>query len=497
MKQKRLLESDQNESDPLQVHSKHLKKLATNSFFSAISELSIALLFLLFIVAARQLGDVEFGVFSFALAYVSLFGIISDCGLRYHYVKDVSRDRSLASKYFGNMLSLQIGLSLLGLSLIFLSINMLDKSPETRTVVHLLAGAEIMRSLKFFFRFVFRAAERFELESLTVLIERIALLAVGVIVLFLGKNVVWLAGVFFVIRVLDFFISVAIIKKLVEVNLAFDFSFWPALLKAGLPYALTGVVMLIMLRVDTIMISLMRNDAEVGWYNAGYKLIEGAAFIPSILSNSLFPSVSKLHNKKDAVLGLYERAMKYVLLIAIPLAIIGFVIADQVILFVFGQTYVQAIIVLKILIWSVLFAFSLHIGGAVLAGLGKQKISLMIASFALLINVVLNLILIPQKGYMGAAITTVISEMIFCFLIGWSLFSLGYKTNYLKLSLKPLLAAVIVALVLVAFPLSLGWALLFAIVAYWGIITLLAYWDAEEILLMKKMFNSIRNALFP
>ncbi len=403
----------------------------------------MVLLFLLFIIiiAARTLGDTQFGVFSFALAYVGMFGVISDCGLRYLYITTISRDPSLKSKYFGNILSLQIFLSFVCLAFIYISSGFFEKTDETKTVIYLLAGAEVIRSLKFFFRFVFRASEHFNFESLTVSLERLSLLIVSTVLLSFGFGLVSLAATFFFVRVFDFVITLVLAKKITPLRLRFDLSFWPSLLKQGMPFALTGVVMLILLRIDTVMISFIKNDTEVGWYNAGYKLIEGAALFPAILVNSLLPSVSALREKPAEISVLYQRAMRYTLLIAIPLSSIAFVLAEPIIIFVFGSQYHHAVIVFKVLLLSLSFTFIYHIGGTILSGIGKQKTALYIACAVLLLNVVLNTILIPSKGYVGAAIATMISEFTFFLLYGGFLFSFGYKIPWLKLALKPMIAA--------------------------------------------------------
>ncbi|NOY85545.1 MAG: flippase [Nitrospirae bacterium] len=476
----------------MKTRSQHLKKLAVNSFFSSLSELSMGLLFLLFIIAARILGDTQFGVFSFALAYVSIFGIISDCGLRYLYITMVSRDPSLKSKYFENILSLQIFLSLICFAFIYISINLFEKTDEAKTVVYFLAGAEVIRSLKFFFRFVFRTSERFKLESLTVSLERLALLIVGATLLSLGFGVVSLAATFLFVRIVDFFITLLFVKTILPLRLGFDLSFWPTLLKQGMPFALTGLVMLILLRIDTVMISLIKNDTEVGWYNAGYKLIEAAAFFPAILVNSLLPSISSLHGKTAEISMLYQRAMRYILLIAIPLSIIAFILAEPIIIFVFGSEYHQTVIVFKILLLSLSFTFIYHVGSTVLSGIGQQKMALYIACAVLLLNIILNAALIPNKGYVGAAIATMVSEFVFCLLYGGFLFSLGYKISWFKLALKPLIATSTISFLILLFPAHLGVTIFFAILGYFGMMTLLSYWDEEEILFIKKISSSLK-----
>lgn len=450
--------------------------------------MSIISLFLLYILAARCLGDERFGVFSFALAFVSMFAIINDCGLRYVYVTKVSRERNLAELYLSNILPLQICLSALGFLLIFIVINLLSKRPESKIVIYLIAGAEILRFIKMLCRFVFRAYERFELETLTVCIERITLLAVGTAVLISGYGVIWFAWTFLAVRSSDLIVTFLVLQKTIfRPTFRFNFHLWLRLIKQGLPFALTGLTLLLLLRIDTVMISFIRNDAEVGWYNASYKLIEGILIFPAIFVNSLLPPMSRLYKDLNLVMSLYQRGVKYILLASIPLTILGFLLADKIIPFLFGEEYLKSIVILRILVWSLTFTFVYNIGGALLAAINKQKVTFYISCIVLFLNIAFNSILIPKMGCIGAAIATVMSAITFCLLISFHLFYQGYKLPYLELALKPLLATSIVAIILIIYPLPLGLAMFLSIIAYFFIITLLSFWDEEEILLIKQI----------
>ena len=235
-----------------------LKSLAKNSFFASISEASIGFLFLLYILAARYLGDAQFGIFSFALAFVSIFGVLNDLGLRYVYLREVAREREEAERYFGNVVVMQLGFSAASLFLMVVIVNMLPGVSEfNRMVVYILAGAELLRMAKYLFRFVFRALDQFYLESVTVVLERIALLVAGFAVLWAGGDVILFALTFLLVRIVDVAITfVLVAKNTVRPSFRFEFSLWRYLIGKALPFALSGIVLLLFFRVSTVLLSL-------------------------------------------------------------------------------------------------------------------------------------------------------------------------------------------------------------------------------------------------
>jgi len=183
--------------------------LAKNTIYSTITAPTSFFLFILLIFAGRYLGDVNYGIFTFSLAFVFFFELFTDFGLKDLSERSVARDKSLASKYFGNILVWKLILSGIVLLLLVLTINLLKSSFEIRVTVYLLGLASILKSFKLTCRSFFRAFERFDLDCLVMYIERSALLAIGVIVLLRGGGLISFALVFAGVRALDLVITLA------------------------------------------------------------------------------------------------------------------------------------------------------------------------------------------------------------------------------------------------------------------------------------------------
>jgi len=141
--------------------------LVRNTFYSTLIFFSNLFLLGLLILGGRYLGDVNYGIFTFALAFAFIFEIFTDLGVSDFSQREVARDKKLAVPYFGNLLLWKSLLSMGVFIALVLTINLLKSSPETRLAVYLLGFAAILRSFKVTCRSFFRAFERFDMDILT------------------------------------------------------------------------------------------------------------------------------------------------------------------------------------------------------------------------------------------------------------------------------------------------------------------------------------------
>ena len=138
-----------------------------------------ASLFVFNVLIARYLGDAEFGKYSFAIAFTSLFGIFSSLGLEAVVTRDVVLDKSVAGKYFGNALVLQVIGSIFMFFLVMLTINLSQNAQDARTVVYIVALGTIATSFVYLCRAIFRAFEKMEWDIVPTVAGTCFLLGVG------------------------------------------------------------------------------------------------------------------------------------------------------------------------------------------------------------------------------------------------------------------------------------------------------------------------------
>jgi len=451
--------------------------LAKNTIYSAITSFTSFFLLVLLILAGRYLGDANYGIFTFSLAFVFVVEIFTDFGLSELSQRSITRDKDLASKYLGNLLVWKLIVSTVVFAVLVLAINLLKSSPETRFTVYLLGFANILRSFKSSCRALFRAFERFDLDCLTMYIERSALLVVGIIVIIMGGGLVSFALVFVGVRVFDLALTFGILNwKIVKIVPKFNFTFLKKLQIEALPFGLFFVIITLYAYIDTVMLSLIRMNiiqdvvkvnAEVGWYNAAYKIYEGLTVFPFIICAVIYPRLSQLFvtNKKAHSL-LSSRVAKYMFIISFPIVICGIIISKDIINITFGEKFQNSVDALQILLVGIVFVFQIRLFHIILNSVDKQKVVMYIGFVGLIVNVLLNFLLIPRYGFRGAAATTVMSELI-VFGAYYFYFRRSYfQVSIWKSSLKPLFASLIVGSLVWKFnalPLSLLLLLIFSL----------------------------------
>jgi len=373
---------------------------------------SVALMLILTISIARFLGDVIFGKYSFALAFTALFGVFIHLGLDILITRDIARDKSKASKYLGNIAIIRALSSIIIFILIIIIINLMNYPSDTTTAVYIFGLYVIFTSFADIFKATFRAFERMEYLSMINILERIIVVSLGLIVLFSGYGLVELALVFLFGGIFNILFSYLICrKKFVKPKFEIDLNFWRQSIKEAYPFLLSLTFVMIYFKIDTVMLSIMKGDAVVGWYNASYTLIGGLGIISASVLPALFPVMSRFfNNSKEALQAVYKNTFRYLFMIGFPIAVGTTLLADRIILFIYGELYIHSIIALQILIWAELFVFLNNTTGNVINAINEQKTNLKIVSVGATLNILLNLILIHYMSYVGAGIATVITE---------------------------------------------------------------------------------------
>lgn len=403
-------------------------------------------------VAARYLGVDDFGKLSFAIALVTLLAPILDPGIYYLQIREVARKLDKASQYLSHSLSWKILCSPIFFGVIFIIVHTMNKSPQALTIVYLMAISQILVSIKDSFRSTLIAYELFSLDALSLAIERFSLLIFVTLALTNSEQLVWVGLTFVIVRIFDLAVIAMIVQsKICRISLGFDLSFAKNMVVSAIPIGAFYMTVSAYNYIDTIMLSIISGDNEVGLYSASYKIYEGPVLIPAIIGTVFMPPLARLFiENKGEFLSLFEKGLKYIIIVAILVGINGILLSDPVILLTFGDMYQGSAYSLKILLAGMAFVFTIHFLQTVMISIDMQKAVLYVSLFGLLMNVVVNLILIPAYGYIGAAIATITVEGLVCFILFIVINRNVARLHWWNIWLKPVLSGAF-SLVLVMF----------------------------------------------
>ncbi|MCE5213553.1 MAG: polysaccharide biosynthesis C-terminal domain-containing protein, partial [Methanobacterium sp.] len=238
---------------------------------------------------------------------------------------------------------------------------------------------------------------------------------------------------------------------------------------------------------------VMVGNEAVGLYNAAYRLVLVFLFVPSVLNTAIFPAMSQFYiNSKESLNVAYKKYFNYMAIIGIPLGIGTTLLADKIILLIYGAEFSNAVIALQILVWSAVIIFMSGAFARLLEASDKQMAITKIAAICAVFNIILNLIVIPKYGYVGASVITVLTEFL-AFLFGLKIVG---AMNYDQIPIKPklLIKIAIASLVMsICIILLINWNLIFliilSIILYFVTLVILKGFDKEDITLIRNILN--------
>jgi O-antigen/teichoic acid export membrane protein len=402
----------------------------------AVAKLAV---FVVVVLLWRHLGADHYGRFATMIVYVSLVGIIADLGLQTVFIRDAARDRTVFSRYLGNLLSARLLLSLVGLVILAAALRLLSPAlfPYTLPAFVLL----LTTSYSSLLRAVFYIRGRLGYEAIAIVAE--SLLLLGLTIVAIEQRATWDAflWVYAVSYLFTCLFAFGVIRWRWHdrVTVRLDPAFVRRLLAAGLPLALAFTVTTIYAQLDIVLLQLFKNFQVVGWYSAANKYIDAVAWVPQSAMGAVFPALSLLAaGDRRRLVFAYEKSYKMLAILGLPLAIGLGVTADAVVHVTRG--FEQSIPALRILAPSVALLFVNNAFIYTLTAINRQLDFTRLALFTLAVNLILNLVLIPPYGYLGAAAASTITEVAL-FAGGWWLLRRHLASLSIVGSIAPVLAS--------------------------------------------------------
>jgi len=454
---------------------------------------------------ARYLGAANYGIISFAMAFTAIFAVLGDIGLSYLMMREVARDKSLASKYILNIGVMKIVLVSITFGLIALTANLMGYPHQTITIVYVIGLYAIFNSFISMFYSIFQAHERMEYISVAQVLNSALILAGIVLAVEHNQSIAVFAWIYFLAAAAILVYCVIIMRWKFPDSLLWpprrtdwDWGFCKQTMKQAWPFALSSIFVMIYYYISTVMLSKMKGDEAVGWYNAAFRLMQLPLVLTAVFNTAIFPAMAQFSVSSRASLEFtYQRYFKYMLLLGIPIGVGTTLMSNQFILLIFGKGYEPAIITLQVLIWSVVFILLGGTFGRLIESLNRQVIATVITGIGALLNVVLNLLLIPRYSYTGAAASMVATEFAVFFMAAIFCFRLGYGIS-LKGIAKDGVKAVLASMLMGGFvwyfkgfnriiPL-----IILAVLIYFLFIWLFKFFDKDDISIIRQIIGSFR-----
>jgi O-antigen/teichoic acid export membrane protein len=391
----------------------YLQNVISNTgwlFFDNVLRMGVGLFVGVWI--ARYLGPNQYGQLSFAMAFVMLFSSLAALGLDSIAVRNIVRDPSARDEILGTTFFLRLigGAAAFGITIVAIFI-LRPAEPLTRWMVGIIAAGMIFQAfdtIDYWFQSQVKS-------KYTVISKNVAFLLISIvkIILIVVKAPLiafaWTGLVEIVIGSLGLIVAYRINEHHLRAWRA-SLVVVKELLRDSWPLIFSGIVTMIYLRIDQVMLGEMVGNEEVGIYSAAVRLAEVWYFIPAVIYSSVYPSIVEARSISDELF--YDRLQKLYnimafsgYLIALPMTFA----AGWAVNLLFGVSFTRAGSMLAVLIWAGLFVNLGMARSIFLMSMNWTKVHFVTVFMGCLINVVLNLILIPRYGGMGAVIASCIA----------------------------------------------------------------------------------------
>ena len=472
-----------------------LRKVVGNTVISLLGQgVTWTSTLLLTIAYGRFLGDVKFGELYFAITFVLLIGFPIEFGFNQQLTRDVAQEPAKALQYLSNILIIKVMLWSIFYICMLVICWLLGYSMEQRVLIAICGITLLSGSIANTFSALHYAFERVAYPTIGTILEKGLSAVVGILALKYGASVEVMAFILMGGSIINACWQAIWAFRLLGLHFSVDIILVKGLLLTGIPFLTYGVLGVIYYRIDTILLSLMTSTAVVGWYGASYRIFDTLVFLPSlVISAIMYPVFSKLsmHSLSQLKIAV-EKSLNFLLFLGIPITVGLIVAAPGIIGFLYHRPeFVHSIPALQALAPGLLFLYINSVLSSTLISTKREKKIMLMAAIALIFNLGLNLILIPQYLQVGAAVVTSLTELLLiCLAIFFTPRSL-LPLGSIRVGAKALAASLVMAAIIwMMRTLNLLLILPVAMAVYFTTAMLLATIPRND---LRVLYGSIRN----
>lgn len=407
------------------------RKIARNTiYFTTGKVLGDLCAFIFLVYFARIFGAETLGSYTYSMAFAGLLSIFISMGMNICVAREVSKNIQDDLRYFSNALLTQAMLAIVVWSLIIAIALLLNDDRTTAMILICLGLYQVLYRLTMLFYTQFKVHEEMLYPALLELSHKLIILIVGGLLIWLTGDPLLALATYplgaFLMLMLAAAISTNRYGRLVVKP---DISFIRNLIRRSFPFFLLLGLTVLLDRVGIIILAILQGEFDTGIYAASDRLVVTMLQPVAIFGGIILPVLSRFsETDKDKLVKLYTTSIKLVIGILLPVSTFLFLLAEEIILIVYGDKYSEAVDVLKILAWLLLVSGISVVASTMMMAINQEK-SLLKARFLFVGGYIgVCLIVIPIYSYIGLSIAKIIVFSV------TAVFCLYYLRSYLSLS---------------------------------------------------------------
>ncbi len=431
------------------------RKILENTFIQVLGKLITAGLSILVLkIISGYLGTSGYGDYTTVYQFLAFFGIIADFGIYTITVKEMSRDESRIPVILGNVMGLRTFLAIVAMLLAVLTVFLIPRYSDTLIPLGVLIAtlATIITLLNGTISSVLQVHLKMQYATIGLVIGKVAsVLYMGWVAYYAfagnlaaGFYHLLFAGV--IGNLTMFLITTYYVRRYCKITYKFDFSYWKKIFITSLPFGVALILNTIYFRLDVILMTFLLphsqtlpepttaclktlcSDTEIGLYGVAMRMLEMLVIIPVYFMNSVLPVMTRyIEEQSQKIRQLMQYSFDFLVATGLPILIGGYILSRPIIHFISDPEFLSGTVfefgsdvAVRLLMFAMLFSFLNALFGFTLVVLNKQVKLMFINAGAVVFNLIGNFLVIPVWGFRGAAVTSVISEVIILIFTYWA-----------------------------------------------------------------------------
>ena len=389
-------------------------------------------------ITARYLGPSNYGIINYASSIITFVLPIAQLGFTKTIVKEFIERPDMEGKILGSALVFNLISSIACMGVVALFLLFANAGETVTITVGILFSFSLIFQVAEIIQFWFQSKLLSKYPAVTSLIAYLVVALYKAYLLVTGKSVIWFA----VSGSLDYFVIAIILfllyKKHGSQKLSFSFSLGKMMLSRSKHYIISTMMVTIFAQTDRIMLKLMLNEAETGYYSAAVACVGATSFVFAAIIDSMRPVILEEKKKESTE---YEKRIVQLYSVITYLSLLQSLFmtlfAGTIVSLLYGQSYFNSISVLRIAVWYLTFSYYGSIRNIWILAEKKQQYLWIINLSGAVANVIINAILIPFLGAAGAAIASLITQFFTNVLIGYIIRPIRYNNTLMLKGLDP------------------------------------------------------------
>ena len=436
----------------------------------------------------RFLGLADYGAYQIIVAYIAIAANVVEFGFRPILTREISRDREGVNLLMGNAMMVKLLLAVTTVAAVNLISHFLGQDPRLSKLMLIYSLGMVFISISVF-ESTFAANLNVKVPSFLRTAQRLLLLGLILLVIYAQGSLAHILIVELVAGLLYMLFGYLLSLKYLKPAFVFKPTLWKELVQVSWPVGMFALLDQLIHKVDIIVLSSLTDHVSVGLYSLAARLNQFLEVLITAVMMSVFPLLCRYYaSEKDKFERLWRLSFKYLMALIPLVCLVIFYVAEPLVVAVGGEEFTDASLALRVLIWSQIFVYARLVSIQIFLAIDRPRWALVLTMLAVFTNIVLDYLLIPRMGYVGACWGTVISYGLIFPAAYYLKGARPYMVGLLRSSVRPGLALLAAGTAVFFLGQDVILDVLVAVVVYCSVLVLTKMVTEEDLRLIREIF---------